>query len=138
MRHNWLSVLSVLATVPIFIFIFRKTTTVPIGDFATPFSTLWDDKRVKHTWTVTPTDWVSLGHPPDSTTIDLHIALKPHQENALTDALYEVSTPGHPKHVFATRKIRASAYVCHCYVSDTPHICPRNRSLTLLRRTQTR
>ena len=99
MHHYWLSVLSVLAT------------GVPIV-CTTPFSTLWDDKRVKHTWTVTPADWVSLGHPPASTTIDLHIALKPHQENALTDALYEVSTPGHPKHVFATRTPLAPVLMC--------------------------
>lgn len=88
MRYYWLSVLSVLAA-------------VPLGELATPLAILWDDKRVKHTWPATPANWVSLGHPSSGTTIDLHIALKPHHENALIDALYEVSTPGHPKHVLA-------------------------------------
>ncbi|KAH8978153.1 subtilisin-like protein [Lactarius akahatsu] len=39
-----------------------------------------------------------MGHPPADTTIDLHIALKAKNENALIDALIEVSSPGHPKH----------------------------------------
>ncbi|KAF8270562.1 subtilisin-like protein [Lactarius quietus] len=85
MRYYWLSLLPVLAS-------------ILLGDLATPLSTLWDDKRVMHTWTVTPANWVPLGHPPTGTTIDLHIALKPQHENALMDALYQVSTPGHPKY----------------------------------------
>ncbi|KAH9031404.1 subtilisin-like protein [Lactarius deliciosus] len=39
-----------------------------------------------------------MGHPSADTTIDLHIALKAKNENALIDALIEVSSPGHPKH----------------------------------------
>jgi tripeptidyl-peptidase-1 len=39
-----------------------------------------------------------LGHPPNGTTIDLHIALKPQRENVLIDALHEVSQPGNPKY----------------------------------------
>jgi len=37
--------------------------------------------------------------------IDLRIALKPHSENALIDALYEVSKPGHPKYVLFTTSL---------------------------------
>ncbi|KAH9956387.1 hypothetical protein BGW80DRAFT_1466427 [Lactifluus volemus] len=54
---------------------------------------LWDDIRVKHTWAATPEEWDCLGHPPAGTTIDLRIALKSHQEDALVNALYEVSDP---------------------------------------------
>ncbi|KAH9060328.1 subtilisin-like protein [Lactarius deliciosus] len=45
---------------------------------------------IKHSWNAIPKNWVSLGRPPSDTTIDLYIALKPHRENALIDALYEV------------------------------------------------
>ncbi|KAH9045641.1 subtilisin-like protein [Lactarius pseudohatsudake] len=36
----------------------------------------------------------------------LHVALKPHDENALIDALYEVSTPRSPKHVISNNPPR--------------------------------
>ncbi|KAH8993828.1 subtilisin-like protein [Lactarius hatsudake] len=58
----------------------------------------WDDVKVKHTWNSVPENWQILGHPPTGTTIDLHIALKAKNENALIDALYQVSSPGHSKH----------------------------------------
>jgi hypothetical protein len=63
----------------------------------------WDDihVRVKHTWIDIPPNWETFGIPPSNTTIDLHIALVPQYENALIDALYEVSTPGNPKHVLS-------------------------------------
>ena len=60
------------------------------------------DMVVKHKWDVIPDDWLSLGPPPDDSTIDLHIALQPKQKNALIDVLHEVSQPGHPKKVFFT------------------------------------
>ncbi|KAH9018609.1 subtilisin-like protein [Lactarius hengduanensis] len=84
MRFHPLSVLSVLA--------FR-----PLSGLPTPFASHWDDIRAKHTWNSVPENWQSLGHPPADTTIDLHIALKAQNENALIDALIEVSSPGHPK-----------------------------------------
>ncbi|KAH9035434.1 subtilisin-like protein [Lactarius hengduanensis] len=56
----------------------------------------WDDVKAKHTWNSVPESWQNLGHPPAGTTIDLHIALKAKNENALIDALYQVSSPGHP------------------------------------------
>lgn len=58
----------------------------------------WDDTYVKHTWNAVPTNWESVGPPPAGTTLDLRIALNPHRENALIEALYEVSDPTHPKY----------------------------------------
>ncbi|KAI9435722.1 subtilisin-like protein [Lactarius indigo] len=83
MRYRWLSMLFVLAA----------------ARLATPLAPTWNDMQVKHTWNAIPANWESLGHPPAETTIDLHFALKPHRENALIDALYEVSDPDLPKHV---------------------------------------
>ncbi|KAH9021500.1 subtilisin-like protein [Lactarius pseudohatsudake] len=85
MRFHPLSVLSVL--------VFG-----PLNGLATPFALHWDDLQAKHTWNSVPENWNNLGHPPADTTIDLHIALKAKNENALIDALIEVSSPGHPKH----------------------------------------
>ncbi|KAH9973541.1 peptidase S8/S53 domain-containing protein [Lactifluus volemus] len=80
----WLSVLSIL-------------TVVSFG-LAIPAVSLWDDMRVKHAWATAPEKWDCLGHPPAGTTIDLRIALKSHHENALVNALYEVSDPKHPNY----------------------------------------
>ncbi|KAF8267515.1 subtilisin-like protein [Lactarius quietus] len=85
MRYCWHSVFLILST-------------VPFASFATPPSPLWSDTRVKHTWNIVPDNWESLGPPPAGTAIDLYIALKPHRESALIDALYEVSNPRHQKH----------------------------------------
>ena len=89
MHYHWLPVLSILAT-------------ATLGSLVTSLPTLWDDVLVKHTWNVTPANWESLGRPPVGTTINIYIALKPNHEDALIDALNEVSTPGHPKHVSIT------------------------------------
>ena len=62
----------------------------------------WDQIRFKHKWDAVPDNWVSLGPPPNGTTIKLHIALKANREKALVDALHEVSHPRHPKHVLFT------------------------------------
>ncbi|KAF8260339.1 subtilisin-like protein [Lactarius quietus] len=85
MNYYRLSVLSVLAA-------------TSLAVFAAPLVPRWDDTRVKHTWNTVPSNWESLGLPSSNTTIDLHIALLPQSEDALIDALYEVSTPGHPKY----------------------------------------
>ena len=82
----WLSVLSVLATVH--------------HGLSTPISPCWDDMKLKHSWESIPDKWECQGHLPASTTIDLRVALKPLRENALIDALYEVSDPSHSKYVF--------------------------------------
>ncbi|KAH8982183.1 subtilisin-like protein [Lactarius hatsudake] len=85
MRCHQLYVISVLAL-------------VPLANIAMPLTPSWDDLRVKHTWGAVPPNWDSLGHPSAGTTIDLHFALKPHHENAVIDALYEVSDPKSPKY----------------------------------------
>ncbi|KAH8995566.1 peptidase S8/S53 domain-containing protein [Lactarius hatsudake] len=85
MRYHWLYALSFL-------------TATPLADFATPLAP-WGDVRVKHAWSSVPANWETLGFPSTGTTIDLYIALSPRHENALIDALYEVSDPRHPRHV---------------------------------------
>jgi tripeptidyl-peptidase I len=77
-------------------FVLPVFAVVPIG-FANTIARRWDDTRVKHSWGSIPEKWEYHGHPPDHATIDLRVALKPHRDNALVDALYEVSNPEHPK-----------------------------------------
>ncbi|KAH9172029.1 subtilisin-like protein [Lactarius sanguifluus] len=72
--------------------------TVPLAVLATPLAPPWNDVLVKHAWNTVPADWESIGPPPAGTVIDLHVALMPRNENALIDALYEISTPSHPKY----------------------------------------
>ncbi|KAI9449671.1 subtilisin-like protein [Lactarius psammicola] len=74
------------------------TAVALLADLVTPLSTPWDDIHVKHTWNSVPANWESLGPPPAGTTINLHIALHPQNENALVDALYQVSSPRHPRY----------------------------------------
>ncbi|KAH9057225.1 subtilisin-like protein [Lactarius vividus] len=69
----------------------------PLSGLATPLTSHWSDLRAKHTWNSVPDNWKNLGYPPADTTIDLHVALRAKNENALIDALIDVSTPGHPK-----------------------------------------
>ncbi|KAH9164898.1 subtilisin-like protein [Lactarius sanguifluus] len=78
MRYHCIVMLSVIAT-------------DLLSSFAKPLSPPWDDTHIKHSWNTVPENWVSLGRPPSGTTIDLYIALKPHRENALINALYEVA-----------------------------------------------
>ncbi|KAH9024692.1 subtilisin-like protein [Lactarius pseudohatsudake] len=84
MRYHWLYVLSFL-------------TATPLANFATPLAP-WGDMRVKHAWSSVPANWETLGCPSAGTTIDLYIALNPRHDNALIDALYEVSDPKHPRY----------------------------------------
>ncbi|TFY59321.1 hypothetical protein EVG20_g7835 [Dentipellis fragilis] len=65
---------------------------------ASPHAPRWDDLQVKHAWNTVPANWASEGAAPEGTTIDLRIALKPHQEDALVKALYEVSDPEHQRY----------------------------------------
>ncbi|KAI9460738.1 subtilisin-like protein [Russula earlei] len=83
-----LSVLSVLAML---------AAAGPFG-LASPTAPRWEDMSAKHSWASLPDKWAHHGPPPDGTTIDLRVALKPHRETALIDALYEVSDPEHPKY----------------------------------------
>ncbi|KAH8978364.1 subtilisin-like protein [Lactarius hatsudake] len=66
--------------------------------FATPLTLRWDEMKVKHAWDTVPKNWHSLGHPSNQTTIDLHLALKSHREDALGEALYKVSDPQHSRY----------------------------------------
>ena len=81
---------------------------------AVPLVSPWGNMLVKHEWNNSdiPDNWLALGHPPDGTTIDLHIALKPDRENALINALYKVSQPRHPKHIlFSTPLLKVYSHV---------------------------
>ncbi|KAH9029295.1 subtilisin-like protein [Lactarius deliciosus] len=82
MRYRWIPVLFLLSA-------------VPLGSNAT---SRWDHMRSKHSWKTIPENWESLGLPTADTMIDLYIALKPYRENALVDALNEVSDPRHPRY----------------------------------------
>jgi tripeptidyl-peptidase-1 len=97
MRYHRLSVLSVLAA-------------ALLASPATPLPSPWGKMLVKHKWTRIPDSWLTLGHPPNSTSINLHIALKPERENALINALHDVSQPGDPKYVLFTTLFEA--YLC--------------------------
>src|SRR6266702_2141158 len=88
MLYHWLSVFSL--------------ATVPLSCLATPLAPHWDDLTVKHTWKAIPENWESLVLPPAGTTVNLHVALKPHCKNALVVAFYKVGSPSHPKHVLST------------------------------------
>ncbi|KAH9011651.1 subtilisin-like protein [Lactarius pseudohatsudake] len=99
MRYHWLYGLLLL-------------TATPLADFATPLAP-WGDMQVKHTWSAVPANWETLGCPSAGTTIDLYIALSPRQDNALIDALYEVSDPKHPRHVHLTAAPLAPSFTPH-------------------------
>ncbi|KAH8982180.1 subtilisin-like protein [Lactarius hatsudake] len=86
---------------PVALYVISVLALVPFANNAKPLIPPWDDLRVKHTWGAVPPNWDSLGHPSAGTTIDLHFALKPHHENAVIDALYEVSDPKSPKRVLS-------------------------------------
>ncbi|KAH9165958.1 peptidase S8/S53 domain-containing protein [Lactarius sanguifluus] len=83
MRYHWIPVL------------FLLSCAVTLSGIAT---SRWDDMRPKHSWKTIPENWECLGHPTPGTLIDLYIALKSYHENALVDALNEVSDPGHPRY----------------------------------------
>ncbi|KAF8264835.1 subtilisin-like protein [Lactarius quietus] len=82
------------------LYVLSIVVVAPLANLAMPLvpRSNWHDVRVKHNWDTVPSNWESLGPPPSNATINLHIALQPQYENALIDALYEVSTPGHPKY----------------------------------------
>ncbi|KAH9054641.1 subtilisin-like protein [Lactarius vividus] len=103
MRHHWLYALSFL-------------TTTPLPNFATPLAP-WGDMRVKHAWSSIPANWDTLGCPSAGTTIDLYIALNPHQEDALVDVLYQVSDPKHPRHVHLTTAPLAPSFTYGAHLS---------------------
>ena len=97
----------------------------------------WKDMHTMHSWVVVPADWEFQGHPPANTTIDLYVALKSHREDALIDALYEVSDPEHPKYVHHHSFTHACANEYYYFGADMAHTSPGSRSLSLLLLTQT-
>ncbi|KAI9435317.1 subtilisin-like protein [Lactarius indigo] len=81
------------------IFALSSLAVVSLAGLVTPHSPRWGEMRSKHSWAAVPEDWQHLGPPPNDTTIDLYVALNTDGgEDALIDALYEVSTPGHQKY----------------------------------------
>ncbi|KAI9453247.1 subtilisin-like protein [Lactarius psammicola] len=97
MRRHQLIVLSVFFVL-----------AAPLANLAKTLAPPWGDIRVKHSWNAVPHSWETLGHPPAGTTINLHIALKPHHGNALTDALHKVSDPKSPEHVLSNTLLRTA------------------------------
>ncbi|KAI9437288.1 subtilisin-like protein [Lactarius indigo] len=85
MRYHWISLISTLSA-------------VPFADLATAPPPPWGDLRVKHIWDTVPENWECLGPPPAGTTINLNIALKPDRDDALIEALHEVSNPEHERY----------------------------------------
>ncbi|KAH8994268.1 subtilisin-like protein [Lactarius akahatsu] len=83
---------------PLRLFVLSILAAALLGGLATPLAPRWNETKVKHAWHTIPENWVDLGHPSAGTTIDLHLALKSHDEDALIDALYEVSDPDHPRY----------------------------------------
>ncbi|KAH9172353.1 subtilisin-like protein [Lactarius sanguifluus] len=103
MRYHWLYVL-----------VFLMAT--PLANFATPLVP-WGDMHVKHTWGAVPANWETLGCPSAGITINLYIALNPHQGNTLIDALYQVSDPKHPRHVHLTAAPLAPSFTYGTHLS---------------------
>ncbi|KAI9451470.1 subtilisin-like protein [Lactarius psammicola] len=109
MHYHWFFVLSILFA-------------APPADLATPPATLWGDNRVMHTWNSVPANWKSLGPPPAGTTIDLYIALQPHREDALIEALCEVSNPRHQRYGAHLSKEQVAELVApHEYTLELVH-----------------
>ena len=123
---HWLSVLFFFATAPV--------------GLTTPIAQRWDDMRVKHSWDSIPAKWEHHGHPQASATIDLRVALKPHRENALIDALYEVSDPKQPKCVSSPLFHMRSRLLTDTSTTnaDTARTYLRSKLLTLLPLIRTR
>ncbi|KAI0064450.1 subtilisin-like protein [Artomyces pyxidatus] len=82
----------------------------PLG-LTSPVSPRWSDLQVKHSWPNVPRNWHCEGPAPEGTTIDLRIGLKPHREDALVEALHEVSDPAHEKYGAHLSKAQVAALV---------------------------
>jgi hypothetical protein len=90
-----------------------------------------------HSWDSIPEKWECQGQPPAGTTIDLRVALKPQRENALIDALYEISDPGHSKYVTIPLFLYVNLLIYICVVLDTVRTYPRSKSPSSSLRIQT-
>ncbi|KAF8262439.1 peptidase S8/S53 domain-containing protein, partial [Lactarius quietus] len=80
-----------------------------------------------------PQNWENVGTPFPNTTIDLQIALKPENENALVDTLYEVSTPRHPNDVPVSKadEILGATYRLYRYAGTNDRAIIRTVSYSL-------
>jgi tripeptidyl-peptidase-1 len=83
--------------------VFPTVATALLVSLAMPHAPHWSGMRVMHLWSNIPNNWKSIGHPHADATIDLHLALKSQNEDALIDALNEVSNPKHPRYVPSPR-----------------------------------
>ncbi|KAI0064451.1 subtilisin-like protein [Artomyces pyxidatus] len=83
---------------------------VPLS-VALPITPRWGDSQVKHSWVRVPRDWYCVGPAPEGATITLRIALKPHREDALVEALYQVSDPAHERYGDHLSKAQVAALV---------------------------
>ncbi|KAF8264385.1 peptidase S8/S53 domain-containing protein [Lactarius quietus] len=87
-----------------------------------PISPRWDDIHTVHAWNHVPENWMNVGHPTTGTTINLYIALRPHRESALIDALYEVSDPSHSRYgAHLTREQVAELAAPHPHTLELVH-----------------
>ncbi|KAH9010430.1 peptidase S8/S53 domain-containing protein [Lactarius pseudohatsudake] len=106
MRYRWVTVLCLLSASPL--------DGIP--------TSRWDHMRSKHFWKTIPENWECSGLPTAHTTIDLYIALKPYRENALVDALNEVSDPRHPRYgMHLSREQVADIVAPHPYTVQLVH-----------------
>ncbi|KAI9433332.1 subtilisin-like protein [Lactarius indigo] len=80
------------------LFVFATISARLLCGFAKPLEPRWDQMKVKHSWNAIPKDWETLSLPSNETTIGFYLALKSHREDALIEALYEVSDPEHSRY----------------------------------------
>lgn len=66
---------------------------------ATPLSKRWDDFEVKHAWFDIPAGWERHADAPPDHVLNLKINLKQDKFDDLTNHLYQVSNPTHPRYV---------------------------------------
>ncbi|KAH9055378.1 subtilisin-like protein [Lactarius vividus] len=111
--------------------VFFLVVALPIGCFAVLLAPPWDDMKVKHAWQAVPDNWEILGIPSPSTIINLHLALKPHHEKGLVTALYEVSSPGHSKHVFSITPLLYGLHLSKEQVAEL--VMPHSDTLELVK-----
>ncbi|KAF8259426.1 subtilisin-like protein [Lactarius quietus] len=108
------------------IFVLSALEAILLGSFAAPLSSPWDDMYTKHSWDTVPKNWESLGSPPSGNTTDYYIELKPHRENALIDALYELT------HVLTSPPVRCR-YGMHLSKQQVAElVAPRPDTLELV------
>ncbi|KAF8258571.1 peptidase S8/S53 domain-containing protein [Lactarius quietus] len=101
-----------------------STFVAPFACLALPLQPRWNETRIMHEWDAVPDNWEYLGYPQASATINLYIALRSYREDALIDALYEVSDPEHPKHVLAT------SFPARIYSRAPRHFCRYGKHLS--------